>query len=335
MAEQVYWGIHIGAGGDFMAREQSYIGIGWREVGDLRKLAPTRDAFKAAVAQLLPDKPQGYIINAGSQLFRFIHEMKVGEWVVYRSKIDRQFYVGRVAEDYDFRPDLSAEYANVRKVKWEGTVAPTGVSAGARNEHGSALTLYQIKNYGEEFVLAVQGKNVLSDEQDEEETATVAAGAVQSTEDFILGELDKHLKGPPFEEFLKDLLRTMGYRTDGGGKPGTDGGIDITAYRDELRLMPPIIRVQAKSGHGQIGRPKVQEHFGTLAQGEYGLFVALGGFHSNATDWAKSRNNLRLIDGPELVQLILDHYEELHPRYKALLPLTRVYIPQPVPDTAG
>jgi hypothetical protein len=39
-----------------MAREQSYIGIGWREVGDLRKLAPTRDAFKAAVAQLLPDK---------------------------------------------------------------------------------------------------------------------------------------------------------------------------------------------------------------------------------------------------------------------------------------
>ena len=334
MAEQVYWGIHIGAGGDFMAREQSYIGIGWRKVGDLRKLAPTRDAFKAAVAQLLPDKPQGYIINAGSQLFRFIHEMKVGEWVVYRSKIDRQFYVGRVAEDYDFRPDLSAEYANVRKVKWEGIVAPTGMSAGARNEHGSALTLYQIKNYGEEFVLAVQGKNVLSDEQDEEETATVAAEAVQSTEDFIVGELDKHLKGPPFEEFLKDLLRTMGYRTDGGGKPGTDGGIDITAYRDELRLMPPIIRVQAKSGHGQIGRPKVQEHFGTLAQGEFGLFVALGGFHSNATEWAKSRNNLRLMDGPELVQLILDHYEELHPRYKALLPLTRVYIPQPVPDTA-
>ena len=80
-----------------MAREQSYIGIGWDGVGDLRKLDPTRDAFKAAVAQILPDKPQGYIANAGSQLFRFIHEMKVGDWVVYRSKIDRQFYVGRVA----------------------------------------------------------------------------------------------------------------------------------------------------------------------------------------------------------------------------------------------
>jgi restriction system protein len=99
--------------------------------------------------------------------------------------------------------------------------------------------------------------------------------------------------------------------------------------------MPPIIRVQAKSGHGPIGRPKVQEHFGTLGQGEYGLFVALGGFHPNAIEWARSRNNLRMIDGPELVQLILAHYEELHPRYKALLPLTRVYIPQPVPETVG
>ena len=331
MSEQVYWGIHIGAGGDFMAREQSYIGIGWDKVGDLRKIAPTREAFKAAVQQILPDKPPGYIINAGSQLYRFIHEMKVGEWVVYRSKSDRQYYVGRVAEDYDFRPDLSAEYSNVRKVKWEGKVAPNSVSAGARNEHGSALTLYQIRNYGEEFVLAVQGGNVLLD-QDDEETATVAAEAVQSTEDFILGELDKHLKGTPFEDFLKDLLQTMGYRTDGGGKPGTDGGIDFTAYRDELRLMPPIIRVQAKSGHGQIGRQKVQEHFGTLTQGEYGLFVALGGFHSNATEWAKSRNNLRLIDGPTLVQLILDHYEDLHPRYKSILPLKRVYIPQTMPE---
>ncbi len=107
MAEQVYWGIHIGAGGDFMAREQGIIGIGWHQIGDLRKLASSRDAFKAAVAQILPDKPQGYIVNAGSQLFRFIHEMEIGEWVVYRSKIDRQFYVRRVFEGYDFRAVVS------------------------------------------------------------------------------------------------------------------------------------------------------------------------------------------------------------------------------------
>ena len=66
MAEQVYWGIHIGAGGDYMAREQSYVGIGWQEVGDLRKLAPTRDAFKAAVARILPDARVEKLLQQGA-----------------------------------------------------------------------------------------------------------------------------------------------------------------------------------------------------------------------------------------------------------------------------
>ena len=38
--------------------------------------------------------------------------------------------------------------------------------------------------------------------------------------------------------------------------------------------------------------------------------------------------NLRLIDGSELVTLILQHYEELDSRYKGLLPLKRVYVPE-------
>ena len=116
MAERVYWGIHMGESGDAMAREQGYIGIGWHDVGDLRKLAPSRDAFKAAVAELLPSKKQGYITNAGSQLFRFIHEVKAGDWLVYRSKLDKLFYVGKISGDYEFRVDLSALYPNVRKV---------------------------------------------------------------------------------------------------------------------------------------------------------------------------------------------------------------------------
>ena len=42
--------------------------------------------------------------------------------------------------------------------------------------------------------------------------------------------------------------------------------------------------------------------------------------------------HLRLIDGEELVDLVLEHYEDLEPRYKSLIPLKQVYIPQPAPD---
>jgi restriction system protein len=69
--------------------------------------------------------------------------------------------------------------------------------------------------------------------------------------------------------------------------------------------------------------------------GEFGLFVTLGTFTTQAKNFAKSRNNLRLIDGEELVQLIFDHYEQFDSRYKSLLPLRRVYVPEVIESGEG
>jgi len=48
--------------------------------------------------------------------------------------------------------------------------------------------------------------------------------------------------------------------------------------------------------------------------------------------FARAKANLRLIDGDELVDLILAHYEQFDSRYKALLPLKRVFVPDPQED---
>ncbi len=37
---------------------------------------------------------------------------------------------------------------------------------------------------------------------------------------------------------------------------------------------------------------------------------------------------MRLVDGTELVDLIFQHYEKFDSRYKGLLPLKRVYVPE-------
>ena len=65
-----------------------------------------------------------------------------------------------------------------------------------------------------------------------------------------------------------------------------------------------------------------------MGSGEFGLLVSLGTFTSVATNFAKSKSNLRLIDGDELVKLIFQHYEQFDSRYKGLLPLRRVYVPE-------
>jgi restriction system protein len=114
----------------------------------------------------------------------------------------------------------------------------------------------------------------------------------------------------------------MGYRTR-ISEEGPDGGIDIIAREDELGFKPPIIKVQVKSTEGNIGDPVVCALYGKVGPNEFGLLVTLGSFTAQTLNFARSKSNLRLIDGRELVELILQHYEEFDSRYKGQLPLSR------------
>ena len=55
-----------------------------------------------------------------------------------------------------------------------------------------------------------------------------------------------------FAHLVGNLLEAMGYRTRVSPE-GPDKGIDIVVFRDELGLHPPIIKVQVKSGEGNVG----------------------------------------------------------------------------------
>jgi restriction system protein len=322
---QVLWGFHIYANGDAFVKE-GRVALGWPGMGDLNAVPPTRDGFKAKVKEVFGD--QSHVTNSAGQLFRFVHEMKIGDIVLYRSKVDRQIYLGRVKGPYSYRPDLNKEFCNIRDVQWAKTVPATQFSQGALYELGSALTLFQVRNYASEYQAALSGEPHSTPSGEDETVGIVADEVQQTTQDFILKELDRHLKGYPFQGFVANLLQTMGYRTHVLPQ-GVDEGIDIIAHRDELKLEPPIIKVQVKSGSGTIGGPDVRALFGNLGPGEYGLLVALGTFSPQARDFAKRKPNLRLIDGAELVDFLMEHYEDLDPKFKASIPLKRIYIPQP------
>lgn len=86
--------------------------------------------------------------------------------------------------------------------------------------------------------------------------------------------------------------------------------------------------LQVKSTEDSVGDRIVSALYGKVSQGEYALLVTLGMFTAQAQRFAGSKSNLRLVDGYELVDLILEHYEQLDPRYKGLIPLRRVYVPE-------
>ena len=121
MADVTIWGIHGGRTGDADALflKRNFIGIGWATVGDLTKLEPTREAFKAAVTKTFPEKKPGAIPNNAGQLYRFVHEMQPGVVVLYPSQTDRQIHLGRVDGPYRHDPSIESSYPNLRPVKWQ------------------------------------------------------------------------------------------------------------------------------------------------------------------------------------------------------------------------
>lgn len=332
---KVIWGIHAGNTGDadFLFKEKSLIAIGWPALGELSLLTENRESLKEEIARKYPGKKAGAIPVIAGQLIRFATDMKVGDLVVYPSKSDRQLHIGEIIGNYEHRPDVDSRYPNQRKVKWLKAVPRTRFTQGALHELGSAMTLFQMKNYANEIyqVLSIEHSETPTDEADQETVKVVAEEIRENTQDYVLKVLERELKGHPLADFVAQLLQTMGFQTR-VSPPGADGGIDILAHRDELGFEPPIIKVQVKSSTEKVSDGTVKSLFGNVDQNEHGLFVTLGYYSSQARQFERTKSNLRLIDGVQLVELVLRHYEDFDAFYKGLIPLKRVYVPQPVED---
>jgi restriction system protein len=329
--DKAIWGIHAGRIGeaDSLFLKKNVIAIGWHEMGDVSSIAGDREALKAKIAETYPEAKAGAIPVHAGQLFRFISEIRVGDLVVYPSKIDRQIHIGKVSGSHRYDLRIDSRYPNVRKVEWLGKFPRTRFSQGALYEIGSALTLFQVKNYADEFVAALTGEAPVPADSDEATAAIVAEEIEATTRDYVLKRLAQEMKGHPLEQFVAHLLEAMGYRTRTAAL-GTDSGIDIIAHKDHLGFEPPIIKVQVKSTEGSVGDPVVSALYGKVSSSEFGLLVTLGTFSTQARAFAREKPNLRLIDGEELVDLVFEHYEHFDAKYKGLLPLKQVYVPEPL-----
>ena len=322
MLEKRVWGIHMMD--DFLFLNQSVMAIGWEKMGDLSLIPNSRESFKRSYVKTYPEAKKGSIATSAGMLYRFVNEVQVGDYVVFPSKVDRMINLGMVESEYYFDTNASL-YPNRRKVTWLRHLPRTAFSQGALHEVGSALSFFQVKNYAEEYLKALD-KDFKGDivEPDTDETvARTAEEIIESTRDFILKELSKNLKGYDLEPFVANLLQAMGYRTILSPRGG-DSGVDIIAYKDEL---PPRIVVQVKSQDGDIKETTIQSLKGAMREGDYGLFVTLSNYTKNAQAYLDHTPIIRGINGTELVELVLKYYDQLSEKYRKMIPLKMVYIP--------
>lgn len=322
----------IRAGNEDQAKElflkDGYIALGWPDVGDLVHTTAERSVFKTLIsenyAEQYEDRP-GAIPQAAGQLFRFVHEVKIGDFVVYPSK-DHRIHLGQVTGEYKFQAKLSEKYPHTRKVKWLADRARSDFGLNALHEIGSTLSLFRVSNAYEEFFAAAEGKSTSTQKIDSEVTADIAEQAEQTTRDFVRLKLVSQLKGHALEGLVADLMRAMGYFATVTKKSGDDG-VDVIAHRDELGIQPPTIKIQVKISEGPAEVPKIRDLYGATNQTEMAMFVTLGDFTKKGLEFARSKPNIRLVGGEEFIGLLLKHYEGLSPQYRGVFPLRQVWMP--------
>lgn len=306
-------------------KDKSAIAIGWHELGDL-SAATNREQLLQMVKQASPaDKPMQQAMAAG-QVYRFVNEMRPGDYVLTPIRATRTVLIGKVEGGYEFNPNLfQREHPHVRKVSWLGEKSRDDFSVPARNTLGGLATIFR----ADAHVAEIEGLL-------REEPSTPEAGLelqppffdeVKAKADELIRDLFAKLDGYEFQNLVAALLRAMGYVAKVGPR-GKDAGVDVIAHADPFGFSEPRIKVQVKHRAGQASRGELQALSGALHQGEYGLFVSTGGFTKDAETWAsQSGKPITLKDGEAFVEMLLENYERLDPSVRALVPLRAVWIP--------
>jgi len=319
MKEKIIWGIHAGRKGaaEPLFLKKNFVALGWKDFGELH--GPDTD-------EELKTKFTTHSVSVGAvQLYRFVMEMKVGDIIVLPGKTDQQIHIGEVIGPYEYRPFVDSEFPSQRDVTWYLHIPRSRFSQSVLNEMESSTGLLRIRNNAHEILNALEGKP-LDEVRVDKTNGGILSGLEEQSRNFVKKQLSRNMEGVPLEEFVKHLFETMGYRTR--LLDLNDPGVNLIVHKDELGFEPPIIKVQVKSSTGKIGDHDVFALYGKVEANEFGLIITLGEFTPYATRFANNKSNLRLINGDELVDLIFSHYQDFDPKYRKIIPLKLVYIPQ-------
>ncbi|MBI3637696.1 MAG: Mrr restriction system protein [Candidatus Rokubacteria bacterium] len=167
------------------------------------------------------------------------------------------------------------------------------------------------------------------------EVPTAAATTLEEAEESSWSEVKRFLEGMTdygFQDLVAALLRGMGYHVNWVAPPGPDGGMDIVAHLDPLGAQNPRIKVQVKHRADKAAADELRSFLSLLGEHDVGIFVASGGFTSNAAAEARAEKSRRLtlIDLEKLFDLWVEHFDRLSEEDKRLLPLKPVHFLAPI-----
>lgn len=307
-------------------KSKKAVAIGWGLVPDVSHVTD-RETLKRVMEET---SPEAATPNGVGQLYRFLREITVGDYILTPEKVNSTIHVARCAGDYRYDSNVfGAAYPHVREVEHLKTIPRSLFPQPVRNTLGSLLAVFRA-DAALPYIRSVLGQTGIVSEVGGENAPEPGlwADEIDGQARFQVLEALDNIEHYDFQVFVAGLLEAMGYRAHPGGK-GKDGGVDILAYRDVFGLETPRIKVQVKNQKSAAGIAEVAYLHGVLGSGESGLFICTGGFSKDADGAAFVKaGRVALVNGLQLLDLIIEYYERFPDTARRLLPLRRIYVPE-------
>lgn len=309
--------------------EQGYVGVGWREMGDLSGVK-SKDELETLFRTSYPEESGAKFRMQFGQIARFRFEIQKGDYAITYNPEYRHYPVGKIVSDYQYVPDSPGGYNHIFKVEWLGKIERDTLTLATRNTVGAIMTLFLLNDSARgEFLRLLEGGEPIIETNDEDTPAEMddlKRDVIDRAFEFIKDTILK-LDWDEMQELVAGILRAMGYKTRVSAA-GPDRGADVIASPDGLGLEQPRIRAEVKHRNESMGAPALRSFIGGLRANDRGLFVSTGGFTREARYEAeRSTIPVTLIDIDELADLLIRNYDNADTETKALIPLVKLYWP--------
>lgn len=163
------FGMHIKQENDALSEKNPHICIGWSNLGDLSGI-DNRDDLSAVYDEKYSKNNRGRGQDIG-QIWRFLHDMKIGDYVILAEP--SVFHIGRIESDYYYdnaeRQSQSNDYTNNRKVNWlKKDISRSVLSSNMHNSLKTAMSVWTLNDYKSAVVELLQGTYTKDGENDME-----------------------------------------------------------------------------------------------------------------------------------------------------------------------
>lgn len=261
--------------------------------------------------------------EAGGQLERSEIRDRISELDEHIAEFEQKLYTsnktGNQYKKFDFKFNFAIKELScvglVSYVKFNPIITLTQDGANVNLEDLDVKTEVRDKarSYWEKHSAKSKSKNkpVTTTELEDEEN--------ESTEDELLDDFKVKLQSAianmspaKFEQFSRALLTKMGVEfTNKGVQVSNDGGIDGYGYHidaDDFRTTRVVIQCK-RFNSNPVSEPDINQFLGAMNkyQADYGVFITNSRFTNKAREAAREGTPITLIDGNELIRLVIKY----------------------------